>query len=167
MPEVAANFLTVLQITPKLGRDFTPEEDTPGGPKVAIISDELWRTRYHGDFRVVGQRIEVGGVPREIVGVLPPGIDHPHACQVYVPLGDLRTQPEINARENKLGWIALGRLKGGVTLAQAQADLDGIAAELARRCIRSPTSTMAFARSRCSTSRWVITKAVWVFCSPG
>ena len=131
--EVAANFLTVLQITPKIGRDFMPEEDTPGGPKVAIISDELWQTRYHGDLHVIGQRIEVDGVPREIVGVLPPGIDHPHACQVYVPLGDLRVRPEINARENKLGWIALGRLKDGVTLAQAQADLDGIAAELARR----------------------------------
>ena len=75
----------------------------------------------------------VGGVAREIIGVLPPTVGFPRAAVLYVPLGDLRKDPLFNVRNNRGGYYVLGRLKPGVTPGQADQDLNGISSELSRR----------------------------------
>ncbi len=68
---VSANFLTVLGVAPQLGRDFTEADDVPHGPKVALISDKMWRKRFGASREVLGQQLLIDGVPCEIIGVLP------------------------------------------------------------------------------------------------
>jgi putative ABC transport system permease protein len=130
--QVSANFIPILGLPPHLGRNFTAAEDTPGGPKAAIIADSLWRRRFGADPHVIGQRIVVDGITREIVGVLPPSIRSPRQAELYVPLGDLRSDPDLLRRDAHTGFAAWGRLKPGVTLAQANDNLNAIARQLAR-----------------------------------
>ena len=137
--DVSANYLTVLGVAPALGRNFSEAEDTPGGPPAALISDALWRRRFASNPTVVGQRLTVEDVPREIVGVLPASLDDARSPEVIVPFGDLRKDPGALVRDNHIGLYAIGRLREGVTLAQAKADLDSIAAELTRRYPESNT----------------------------
>src|SRR4030095_7439687 len=93
----------------------------------------LWKRRFGGSRGVIGQYITLDGVQREIIGVLRPNIKLPRAAQVYVPLEDLRADKDYLNRDNHPGFSVLGRLKSGVTLAQATAELNNIAAELERR----------------------------------
>jgi putative ABC transport system permease protein len=130
---VTYNFLSVLGVPPELGRDFRESDDVPHCKKVALISDGLWKRRFGGSRGVIGQSIIVDGVQREIIGVACPNVKVPRAAQIFIPLEDLRADKDYLNRGNHPGFSALGRLKPGVTLAQATADLNNIAAELERR----------------------------------
>ena len=127
------NFLSVLGVPPEQGRDFRESDDVPHCKKVALISDALWKRRFGGSRGVIGRYITLDGVQREIIGVLRPNIKVPRAAQVYIPLEDLRSDKDYLNRGNHPGFSALGRLKPDVTIAQATADLNNIAAELERR----------------------------------
>ena len=126
------NMMRIVGLQPILGRDFSEAEDVPGGPKVALISEGLWRRRFGSAKKVLGQRLIVDAVPRLIVGVLPNEMRVMRTADVYLPLGELRADKNILPRDNH-SFSALGRLKPGVTLEQARADLDTIARELARK----------------------------------
>jgi putative ABC transport system permease protein len=132
---VTANFLTVLGVPPQLGRDFTEADDVPNGPKVALISDKMWRTRFGASREVLGQHLLVDGVSYEIIGVLQSIVRVPlsRRAEVYVPLGDVRTEAGVLLRDNHPGFGTLGRLKPGVTPEQAHADLDTIAVALEKK----------------------------------
>jgi putative ABC transport system permease protein len=130
---VTYNFLSVLGVPPELGRDFREADDVPHCKKVALISDGLWKRRFGSSRGVIGQSIMLDGVEREIIGVLRPNVKLPRAAQVYIPLEDLRADKDYLDRGNHPGFSVLGRLKPNVTLAQATADLNNIAAELERR----------------------------------
>src|SRR5262245_19491325 len=130
---VTYNFLSVLGVSPELGRDFRESDDVPHCKKVALISDGLWKRRFGGSHGVIGQSMMLDGVQREIIGVLPSNIQLARKAQVYIPLEDLRADKDYLDRANHPGFSALGRLKPNVTLAQATADLNNIAAELDRR----------------------------------
>jgi putative ABC transport system permease protein len=106
-----ANFLDVFGIRPAAGRMFTREEDRPGGPRVALISYALWRTRFAADPRAIGRNLLLDGEPVEIVGVLPRGFEMPtlaHA-DVVLPLA-LDESRERSGRALR----AFARLKSGV-----------------------------------------------------
>lgn len=130
---VSYNFLSVLGLPPLLGRDFSEADDVPHCKKVAIISAGLWNRRFGGSRGVIGQSIKLDGVEREIIGVLKPEVTLPRKAQVYIPLEDLRADKDYLNRGNHPGFSALGRLKPRITLVQATADLNNIAAELERR----------------------------------
>jgi putative ABC transport system permease protein len=130
---VTYNFLSVLGVPPELGRDFREADDVPHCKKVALISDGLWKRRFGSSRRVIGQSIMLDGVEREIIGVVRPNVKLPRAAQIYIPLEDLRADKDYLDRGNHPGFSVLGRLKPNVTLAQATADLNNIAAELERR----------------------------------
>ena len=130
---VSYNFFSVLGVAPALGRDFSESDDVPGCKKVALISDGLWKRRFGSSADTIGKQITVDGVPREIIGVLRPNVKVPRLSQIYLPLDDLRADRETLNRDNHPGFSALGRLKPGVALGQATADLDNIARELERR----------------------------------
>ncbi|MFZ1219501.1 MAG: ABC transporter permease [Chthoniobacterales bacterium] len=138
---VTPNFLTVLGVPPQLGRDFSEADDVPHGPKVALISDKMWRKRFGASREVLGQHLLVDGVSYEIIGVLQSivGVPLSRRADVYVPLGDVRTEPGVLLRDNHPGFGTLGRLKRGVTLEQAQADLDAIAVALEKKYPESNT----------------------------
>lgn len=136
---VTANFLTVLDMKPQLGRDFTDADDVPHGAKVALITDGTWRRRFGASREVLGQHLLVDGVSYEIVGVLPPTVKVPRLAEIYVPLGDVRMEEGVLHRDNHPGFAVLGRLKPGVTLEQARADLRTIAAALEKKYPESNT----------------------------
>src|SRR6266403_1521174 len=130
---VTWNFFGILGLPPKLGRDFAEADDLPGSRKVVLITHGLWQRRFGGSRDVLGQQIIIDGAPREIIGVVPEQIGLPRLAEVYLPLDELRAEDGVLRRGNHPGFSALGRLKPGVTLAQAADDMNDIAHDLAQR----------------------------------
>ena len=109
----------VLRIQPVLGRMFTAEEDVPKGPDVTVIGYGLWQERFAGDRTVLGRTLKMNGRPYTIIGVLPrEGDTFPGDAKLWVPY---RGDP--NQEGQSYGGEAVGRLKPGVTLEQAEQDL--------------------------------------------
>src|SRR5262249_48831594 len=118
-----------LGIKPALGRGFTEEEGKPeANPPVTIISDGLWQRRFNRDPNIAGRTILMDGVPTAIIGVMPPGFSlFALGADYWGPSGFVRERVQSAA-----GLVlVIGRLKTGVTAMQAQAEMDGIAAQLA------------------------------------
>jgi putative ABC transport system permease protein len=130
---ITANYLSILRVAPLIGRDFVESDDVPGAAKVVLISERVWRKQFGGLPAVIGQRLNVDGVPREIVGVVSERVRFPRNCDVFLPLADLRADHDFLSRGNHDAFSCLGRLKSGATLKQAIAELDTIAADLSRR----------------------------------
>jgi predicted permease len=123
-----ADLFSVLRVRPALGRAFAQGEDAPGAPPVLLLSDGVWRRRYHADPGVVGKPVRINGEAGTIVGVLPPGFGFPLSSEVWVPM---RLDPLRTARGDGQGLQVLGRLRDGVTLESARAEIEGIAQALA------------------------------------
>ena len=143
---ITANYLSILQVTPRVGRDLVEKDDVPGAGKVALISERLWRNRFGALALAIGQQLNIDGIPREIVGVVPERVRFPRDCDVFIPLADLRADHDILSRGNHTGFSALGRLKPGTTLNQAVTNLETIAADLARRYPDSNTDRQVSAK---------------------
>ncbi len=120
---VTANFFSVLGVAPAHGRNFLPEEEQSGRNHVAILSDGLWRRRFGADPNLIGRQIQLSGESYTVVGVAPPGFQLTQGTELWAPL-TLR----VNSSGHNLSVI--GRLKPGVSLAQAQASMDTIARQL-------------------------------------
>ena len=115
----SASLFPMLGIRPELGRVYTPEEDRYGVPKVAILSDALWRSAFEGDRNAIGRSVELDGVPYQIVGVMPADFNFPYpATQMWVPLALPPSDFSPDARGSKLLHI-LARLSPGLTIAEA------------------------------------------------
>jgi putative ABC transport system permease protein len=141
------NMMQIVGLKPLIGRDFCVADDVPGAPKVALIGEGLWKRRYGKSNKVLGQQLTVDAVPRMIVGVLPDQMRVMRTSQVYLPLGDMRAEKGVLQRDNHPGFSVLGRLKPGVTLQQARADLDIIAQQLERKYPASNTGRSISART--------------------
>lgn len=121
---VAPRFLKTWGISPALGRDFTAEEYRYGGPSAVLISYRFWRRRFHGDPEVVGKRLRIGSSAYSIVGVMPASFLFPvREVDLWTPVG--MDAPFAQSRESTW-FITVGRMKPGVPLAQARADLAGV-----------------------------------------
>ena len=132
---VTANFFQTVGIDPLYGRHFTAEEEAAGGPTVVMLSHRLWVSRFGGDPQIVGRRIRLDGLDQTVVGVLPATgrLWLPAEAflvtdaQIWKPLQfNYANQPP----RNFTFFTVFGRIKPGVTLAQAQADLETVAAQL-------------------------------------
>jgi putative ABC transport system permease protein len=127
-----SGIFTVFGVRPILGRSFRPDEDKPGAARVVVMSHGLWTRRFNSDPAIVSQSIVMSGNVYAVVGVLPEGFATPamwpRMPDVWVPLG---LDPNVASREARMLRV-LGRLRGGVTIEQARADLDRVAAVLAR-----------------------------------
>jgi predicted permease len=126
---VTANLFPLLGVTPALGRNFLPEEDRPGGPKVAILSFRLWQQRYGADRSVIGRGIRLDGETYQIIGIMPRGFIFPDRSDVWVPIA---FRPDQLAQRSNHYLKVYARLKAGVTVESAQREMAGIAAQLAR-----------------------------------
>jgi putative ABC transport system permease protein len=138
-PGVTANFFSVLGVEPILGRTFQPGEDKPGAPQVVLLTYGMWQRRFGGDPGIVGQSLTFNGEPYTVVGVLPASF------QFALRQADLwRTyQPTPNQLSRRFmhGTNLIGRLKPGVSVAQAQAELGGIAKRIEQENAQSHAGT--------------------------
>ena len=124
-PETFALF----RVNPILGRTFTDEETLPGRFRVAVLSHGMWRSRFGSDPNVLGRTIDVSGAPYTIIGVMPEGFSFPDRAELWRPL-----PIDPNKLDRGPHYLrVVGRLKPGVTLAQAQAEMSTIAARLAQQ----------------------------------
>ncbi|MBL9215152.1 MAG: ABC transporter permease [Opitutaceae bacterium] len=125
----SANFLPVLGIQPARGRQFTAEEDREGGPLVAMISHQLWQQRFSGDPHIIGRVLQIDGVAREVVGVLPPSLPVPfNGTAIIVPRPLELPYITPQQRPNAIVHQAIARLAPGVTLAEANLRVQEMAA---------------------------------------
>ena len=113
---VTGNFARVLGVAPALGRFLAADEDRPGGPGVAVLSDGLWRRRFGADPAAVGRTVQLDGVPTTIVGVMPRGFAF-EGAELFVPVAIDRTAPQPRTA-HYLG--AVGRLRPGASLEEAR-----------------------------------------------
>lgn len=126
--DVTSHFLQVLGVSPELGRDFAPAEEHFGGPNAMLISDRLWRRRFHADPHVLGKILHIDSFSFPIIGVLPPSFQYP---EKDVDLWEVVPLDAPFAQDRKSTWFTgIGRLKPGVTVARARADLDTVQARL-------------------------------------
>jgi len=121
------NFFRVMGVAPALGRTFTPEEDRPGGPPVVVLSHVLWQRRYDGDPGVIGRGIVLSGTSFTVIGVMPPGFDHPGETLLWTPLA---LRPDHAERRDARFLRLVARMKPGVSIDRAQEDLGSIARAL-------------------------------------
>jgi putative ABC transport system permease protein len=110
------------------GRTFTPEEDRPNGPRLIVISDALWRRRYGADPNLVGKAIQLGGEPYRVIGIVGPDFNFDPSPDVWIPF-----QFDLNSTDQAHYFVAAGRLKPGVTLDKAKAQLKLTADEFRRK----------------------------------
>lgn len=125
---VSSSFLATLKVKPVLGHDFTPEDDQPHGPPVALISYRLWKERFGGNPQAIGRAIALDGRTFTIFGVLPPRFQFLADADVITPL---RPQmPAIYTDRSVHALTVVARLSPGVDLQQAESELNGIQQEL-------------------------------------
>jgi putative ABC transport system permease protein len=127
--------LSILGVAPVVGRLFRPEEDLPGGDvHKALISYRLWQDRYGGNPGIVGRTIQTNQATLTVVGVMPPGFGFPTRTDVWTPMESYYAVSKgtfVKRRDARI-YSVIARLKPGVTLEQAHADLEGVAAGLER-----------------------------------
>ena len=129
--EVSASLFNVLRVTPILGRTFNADEDTPGKTNVVVLSYGLWRDRFGAARDVIGRRIKIDGVPREVIGVMPAAFSYPEGRQAWTPLSYDETF--VTTQRGAWQYDAIARLKPGVTPAQSAAETGAIGKNLARQ----------------------------------
>src|SRR5260370_27100969 len=129
----SSGFLSVLGLKPKIGRDLTAAEDIAGAPNVALISENLWRHDFGASPSVLGRRVLIDGLQREIVGVFPAELQFGRNPDVLLPLSEIAKEPWMLARDYHQGWSGLGRLKPVLTMSQATSDLNAIAIDLEKK----------------------------------
>jgi putative ABC transport system permease protein len=126
---ITANLFPLLGVRPILGRTFLPSEEHLGQEKVILLSYGLWQRRYAGDPHIIGREVTLDGAPHTVVGVMPPRFNFPERGELWVPFA---TDMKDEAHGNRGYAGAIGRLKPGVTLEQAKADLTAVSAQLER-----------------------------------
>jgi putative ABC transport system permease protein len=136
---VSASFFEALGIKPALGRGFLAEEEQAGRDGVVIMNHDLWQRRFGADRNIVGRRISISGTPVEVVGVLPPSFRFPEAVELWLPLVTSGQQTRSN---HSLEVYA--RLKPGLTLSQARAEMERIGEQLRREYPQDNENHTAF-----------------------
>ena len=127
---VSAGFLSVLGVNPLLGRNFSPQEDQQDAAGVVILSYGLWKRRFGADRNILGRSMTLNARNYTVIGILPSDFRFRQQPDLYVPLGQWQAI-ELRDRESHPGLNVVGRLKPGVTMAAAQAEMSAIGRQLA------------------------------------
>ncbi|HSE24266.1 MAG TPA: ABC transporter permease, partial [Pyrinomonadaceae bacterium] len=127
---ISANLLPLLGLQPARGRSFQGEDEQPANNHVAIISDGLWQRRFGADAGAIGKPLLLDGESYIVIGIMPPGFSFPEKIDLWLPLSFV---PEELADRGYNHLIVVGRLKPGVHLRQAQAEMSALADEQARQ----------------------------------
>jgi putative ABC transport system permease protein len=133
---VSGNFFTLLGVKPVIGRTFRAEEDQVGAAPVVLISAGLWKRKFAASPDVLGKALNLSGTAYTVVGVIPADFQYMsgnfHRSDVYTPIGQWN-DPTFRNRKVGMGMDAVGRLKPGVTFAQAKADMEALAQHMAEQ----------------------------------
>jgi len=131
---VSANFFDVLGVKPLLGRTFVASDEDHGADAVLVLSYEYWKGRHGGDPNIVGRVFQMNNRPHTVIGVLPPIPQYPAQSDVYMPTSQcpFRSSPQFIADRTSRMMTAFGRLKPGIPVEQAQADLSTLASHIAQ-----------------------------------
>jgi putative ABC transport system permease protein len=127
--EVTAGTFKLVGQRPMWGRDFTPSDETPGAPPVAILSYGFWERQYGKIPAMLGKAIRLDGVPTTVIGIMPPGFSFPQKQDLWVPLVPT---PAVLKRSNRDTWFVFGRMADGVTIESARAEMETIGKRLER-----------------------------------
>ncbi len=127
---VSANFFPMMEVRPLLGRTFAAGEDQPGGEPVAVLDYGTWQTRFGGNPGILGSKLTLNGEPYTVIGVLPPSFFFPWGhMDVWMTI---QHYPNYSLDRATAAQLIMGRVRDGVSLEQATADLERIAAQLTR-----------------------------------
>jgi len=127
---ISGDFFKVLGVTPTLGRTFIPADDSPSADPVVLISGRFWSEKFASSSDVLEKNLNLDGKSHRIIGVIPADFPITRSADVYVPIAQWNG-PALKIRSAALGITGVGRLKPGVTVEQAQSDLDRIMQALA------------------------------------
>jgi putative ABC transport system permease protein len=143
---VSHDYFAVLGVKPELGRVFTADEDKPGANPVVLLSHSLWQRRFGGDRNIIGREVDLGG-KATVVGILPAGFEYPISDQenqdFWEPIfaAQFMTKEIREERANRFLDV-IGRLKPGITVAQAKADLDLLSRQIEQKSPVSNTNVI-------------------------
>jgi putative ABC transport system permease protein len=127
---VSAGALTALRVRPALGRVFTADDDKPGANPTVVLSHELWQNRFGGAPDILNHSISLDARPFTVIAVMPADFAFPNRVDVWVPVGLSANESGYRSRGNHPGLFGVARLKPGVTIEQARAEMDTIAVRL-------------------------------------
>jgi putative ABC transport system permease protein len=127
---VSRDYFTLLQSKPLLGRTFLPEEDQDGKNRSVVLSYSVWKTRFAGDSKIVGHQITLNGEAYDVVGVMRPEFHFPEWAKLWTPMGMTARQAAVRGEHH---YGVIGRLKPGIDVHQAQAEMDTISQRLAEQ----------------------------------
>ena len=131
--QVSADLFAALRVNAGWGRVFSNEEDKPGGEPVVLLSYPLWQRRFGGQTSILNQPITLNSKSYTVIGIMPQGYQFPSRVEMWVPVGQLSGQSTWQQRGNHPGLYGVARLKPGVTLAAARAEMDMIGANLEKQ----------------------------------
>ena len=133
---VTTNLLDTLRVRPMLGRSFMAEESEPGKDQVVLLSFGLWQRRFAADPDIINKTITVNGVSRTIIGVMSEDYNYPRGAEVLAPFA---MTPQQQSNRGNHSYLTVARLKQGVSIAEARADLEAIASRLEQQYPQSNT----------------------------
>ncbi len=160
---ISSSLLSVLRLRLVKGRSFVPEDDHVGAAPVAIISTRLWQSRYDADPRVLGMPLLYDGKSYNVIGVAPPDLQLDGDADVFTPLGQ-RTEPRQQWRAAHFIHV-VARLRAGVTLSQAEAEMRLMSAHLAKQYSDSNTGITLVPHSLKSELVQVVRPTLWLLLS--
>lgn len=161
---VSSNFLDVVGVKPTMGRGFAADENQSGKDTVALLTHSLWQRRFGSDPNIVGKTIATNGITRTVIGVMPPDFNYPKGAEIYAPLA---ITPELARNRGYHSYLGIGRLRPGVSIQSAQAELDTIASSLEQQNPETNTGRgvaiypiLADTVRQYSTALWIMMAAV-------
>jgi putative ABC transport system permease protein len=131
--QASADLFSALRVQAAIGRVFNNDEDKPGGAPVVVLSYALWQRRFGGQPGIINQQLTFNNKSYTVIGVMPQGFQFPRLAEMWVPVGQLSGTESWQERGNHPGLNGVARLKPGVTLTQAKAEMDNIAANLEKQ----------------------------------
>src|SRR5262245_4641195 len=156
---VTANFFDVVGVKPVQGRSFLEEENQPGRDHVAIITHSLWQRRFGSDPNIINKTAMTNGIARTVIGVLPPEFNYPKGSEIYAPLP---LTPEVVKNRLTHTYYVIGKLKPGVSLQSAQAEIDTITARLASQYPETNTGWGANVYPIVADTVRIYSTAMWI-----
>jgi putative ABC transport system permease protein len=160
--QVSADLFSVLRVNALHGRVFTNDEDKPGGTPVVVLSYGLWQRRFGGQTSLLNQAITLNGKSYTVIGIMPESYAYPSRVEMWVPVGQLSDQVSWQSRGNHPGLYGVARLKPGVTIEQADADMNTIAANIDKQYPDTNAGTRVRLRPLLEIFVVDVRRALWV-----
>ncbi len=172
--EISPNLFSVLGVQPVLGRSFLPAEAIEGHDQEVILSWSAWQKYFHGDPAAIGRTLRLGGIPQTVVGIAPQGFSFPHMSEMSTavvqravrPYEIFKPLPPDMSESGDYNYLVIGRLQAGVSLAQAESELNGLQQAYARTA-HGTANTRVLVKplaqevaGRVSTALWLLLAAV-------